>query len=98
MHHFDKENERDLSLVQILKQFETMVEEDAAASLEDSAHEPQIHPLQRSKIYLQLLKYKKAQEMKELDEINDSIEAYKSNAAAQHLSIEANRSGTDDRK
>ena len=75
MNLYGKANERDLSLVQILKQFELMVEEDA--SNDNSDQEPQISPLLRSKLYLQLLKYKKAQEMKELEEINDSIERYR---------------------
>lgn len=51
MQTFGKQHERDLSLVQILKQFEQIVEEDA-----NKAHitdfDPQINPLQRSKIYL----------------------------------------------
>ena len=36
-----------------------------------------INPLLRSKIYLELLKYKKNQEMKELEDINKSIDKFK---------------------
>ena len=81
MERYGKACERDLSLVEILKQFELMVEEDAAN--EESNCDPQIDPLQRSKIYLQLLKYKKAQEMKELEEINDSIDKYKNKGTSK---------------
>lgn len=59
MQTFNKGSERDLSLVQILKQFEQIVEEDAN-NADQADIDPQINPLQRSKIYLQLLKYKKA--------------------------------------
>lgn len=57
------------------------MEEDAAKG--ESNNDPQTH---RSKVYLQLLKYKKAQEMKELEEINDSIDKYKSKSS-KHQSV-----------
>ena len=51
--------------------------------------------MQRSKIYLQLLKYKKAQEMQELDEINDSIDKYKSKNSSLHNTLSSGERKVD---
>ena len=71
--------ETKLSLAQLLSMFERIAAEDEPKP----DHEKSIEPVLRSKVHLNLMKYKKKLELQELESINANIELFKSSGLTE---------------
>ena len=65
-----KDSEQDLTLVEILNAYDSIVQDDDTNA---DLYDPVIPPEHRSKIYLQLLKLRQTQERSELNKLNNDM-------------------------